>query len=100
VRRRDRTLAEVRQQAAAQQTPQAVPRHPGHGSSRRAATSRQTNDRQDRSASWFGINRRGGSVLLHHRHIRPVLIREWSTPMDGITATISASQTTGHAIDD
>ena len=46
------------------------------------------------SAFWFSINRRGGSVLLHHRHIRPVLIREWSPPMDGIPATIWASRTT------
>jgi hypothetical protein len=30
------------------------------------------------------VNRRGGSVVLHHRHIRPVLIRDWSRPMDGI----------------
>ena len=33
-------------------------------------------------------------VLLHHRHIRPVLIRDWSRPMDGIAATIWASQST------
>jgi hypothetical protein len=33
---------------------------------------------------------------LHHRDIQPVLIRDWSPPMDGITATIWASQATGH----
>ena len=27
-------------------------------------------------------------------HLRPVLIRDWSRPMDGIAATIWASQTT------
>jgi hypothetical protein len=32
--------------------------------------------------------------ILHHRHIRPVLIREWSPKMDGIAGTIWASQTT------
>jgi hypothetical protein len=65
-----------------------------HGSTRRAKASLQSNDRQERSAFWFSINRRGGSVLLHHRHIRPVLIRDWSRPMDGIAATIWASQST------
>ena len=65
-----------------------------HGSTRQAKASQQSNTRQDRSAFWFSINRRGGSVLLHHRHIRPVLIREWSPPMDGIPATIWASRTT------
>ncbi len=67
-----------------------------HGSTRQTKASPQSNDRQDRSASWFSINRRGGNVLLHHRHIRPVLIREWSPPMDGIAATIWQSQTTSH----
>ena len=42
------------------------------------------------------MNRRGGTVILHHRHIRPVLIRDWSRPMDGITATIWASRRTSH----
>jgi TniQ len=69
-----------------------------HGSTRQAMASPQSNARQDRSAFWFRVNRRGGSVLLHHRHIRPVLIREWSPQMDGITATIWASQTTSHPV--
>jgi hypothetical protein len=46
------------------------------------------------SATWFGIHRRGGSTILHHRHIRAVLIRDWSQPMDGIGAAIWASSTT------
>jgi hypothetical protein len=65
-----------------------------HGSRRLAKTSPQSHDRQDRSATWFQINRRGGSTILHHRHLRPVLIREWAPRMDGITATIHYSQTT------
>jgi TniQ len=65
-----------------------------HGSTRTVKASPQSNARQDRNAFWFRINRRGGSVLLHHRHIRPVLIRDWSPPMDGIAATIWQSQTT------
>jgi hypothetical protein len=45
-------------------------------------------------AVWFQLYRRGGRVILHHGHIRPVLIRDWSRSMDGIAATIWASQTT------
>jgi hypothetical protein len=51
-------------------------------------------DRHERSATFFALNRRGGNTILHHRHIRPVLIRDWSRAMDGITATIWASQST------
>ncbi len=40
------------------------------------------------------LYRRGGRVILHHRHIRPVLIRDWSRKMDGTDAAIWASQTT------
>ena len=43
---------------------------------------------------WFQLHRRGGRVILHHGHIRPVLIRDWSPEMDGIAATIWASRTT------
>jgi hypothetical protein len=67
-----------------------------HGSTRPAKTSPPSTDRHDRSAFWFRMNRRGGSVLLHHRHLQPVLIREWSPPMDGIAATIWQSRTTQH----
>jgi hypothetical protein len=47
-----------------------------------------------RSATWFGINPRGANTILRHRHIRPVLIRDWSPHMDGIGAAIWASRTT------
>lgn len=65
-----------------------------HGSTRLPTPRAQSLERQERSAVWFAVNRRGGGVILHHRHVRPVLIREWSTPMDGITATIWASRAT------
>lgn len=65
-----------------------------HGAPRPAAVSQQTLQRQERSALFFTVNRRGGNVILHHRHIQPVLIRDWSPQMDGITAAIWASQTT------
>ncbi len=61
-----------------------------------AAPSTQTLQRHERSAMWFELYRRGGRVILHHGHIRPVLIRDWSPPMDGIEAAIWASQTTTH----
>jgi hypothetical protein len=66
----------------------------GHGPARSATTSRQSLQRHERSTLWFQLYRRGGRVLLHHGRIRPVLIRDWSRPMDGIAATIWASQTT------
>ncbi len=65
-----------------------------HGATRRPKTGPQSRDRHDRSALWFSRKRRSGSILLHHRHIRPVLVREWSREMDGIAATIWASGTT------
>jgi hypothetical protein len=40
------------------------------------------------------VNRRGGNVIFHHRHLRSVLVGDWSTPMDGIAATVWASGTT------
>ena len=70
------------------------PQTRAYGSARPAATSRQSLERQERSALCFKIHRHGGKVILHYRHIRPVLIRDWSPRMDGITATIWASQTT------
>lgn len=66
------------------------------GAPRPAAVSQQTLQRQERSTAYFAVNRRGGNVILHHRHIRSVLVRDWSPAMDGITATIWASQATGH----
>lgn len=68
------------------------PDTPHYGATRPAQVREQSNDRHERSARWFAINRRGGNVLLRHRHIRPVLVREWDTPMDGIAGAIWASR--------
>jgi len=68
----------------------------GSSPARTATTSRQSLRRHERSTLWFQLYRRGGRVLLHHGHIRPVLIRDWSPEMEGIAATIWASQTTLH----
>ncbi len=66
-----------------------------HGAIRPATTRPNSIERQERSALWFSIRgRRGGTVILHHRHIAPVLVRDWSRPMDGLEATIWVSQNT------
>jgi len=70
------------------------PQTRAYGSARPATTRRQSLDRQERGGLWFTLHRHGGNVILHHRHIQPVLIRDWSPKMDGITATIWASRTT------
>lgn len=61
---------------------------------RPSSVNEQSRQRQARSAMWFTINRRGGNLIVHHRHLRPVLARDWAPRLDGITATIFASQTT------
>ncbi len=65
-----------------------------HGAIHPPKVGAQSRDRHSRSAFWFARMRRGGGAILHHRHIRPVLIRDWSPKMDGIAGTIWASQTT------
>ena len=62
---------------------------------RRPATpNAQSRYRHNRSAIWFSRHWSCTSVILHHRHIRRVLVSDWSLKMDGINATIWASQTT------
>ena len=75
------------------------PQTRAHGTTQMPKVSENSLDRHARSATWFAAYRRGGAVILHHRHIRPILLREWSTPMDGIEATIWDSQSTGHTVD-
>lgn len=66
-----------------------------YGAMRPASTTNaQSRDRQSRSAMWFARKRCGGTVILHHRHVQPVLIRAWSPAMDGISAAIWASGST------
>jgi hypothetical protein len=47
--------------------------------------------RHDRSSYWFARRPDGGNVILHHRHVRPVLIRPWSPAMESIEGAIWAS---------
>jgi hypothetical protein len=66
----------------------------GYGPARQGTTSRQSLQRHERSDAVVPALPRGGRVILHHGHIRPVLVRDWSPKMDGIVGTIWASQTT------
>jgi hypothetical protein len=65
-----------------------------HGATRPVKIRPNSIERHSRSATWFAVKRQGGTVILHHRHVRSVLVRDWSPPMDGIQATIWASRTT------
>lgn len=65
-----------------------------HGAMRRLQPSAVSQQRTSRSAGWFKLTRCGGNVILYHRHLKPVICREWAVPMDGITATIAASGST------
>ena len=40
------------------------------------------------------LERRPGNVILHHRTVHPVVIREWSTPMDNYSGAIWQAQRT------
>ena len=44
------------------------------------------------SPTWRRRKRQPGNVILHHRHIRPVLIRDWSRPMQELRGAIWQSQ--------
>jgi hypothetical protein len=52
------------------------PQTRGYRSACPAMTRPQTLQRHERSAMWFELYRRGGRIILHHEHIRPVPIRE------------------------
>lgn len=67
------------------------PQTRNYGATRVAGPNTAGEERTLRGAAWFGTNRRGGSTILHHRHIGAVLKREWAPEMDGIAATIAAA---------
>jgi hypothetical protein len=66
----------------------------GFGSSSLPKANENSRDRNRRSATWFARNRRGGRVILYHRHVGPVLVRDWSVRMDLFTATVAATADT------
>lgn len=75
-------------------TDKTFPQTREHGATHSLQPSPLTVARTSRSAGWFGRNRRGGTVILYHRHLKPVLNRDWAPATDGITATITASGST------
>jgi hypothetical protein len=66
----------------------------GFGGSNLPKANEHGRDRNRRSATWYARNRRGGRGILYHRHINPVLVRDWSIRMDLFTATVEASANT------
>ena len=70
-----------------------------HGAAGLVRADRRAIERTQRGALWFAANRRGGGIVLHHRHLRPVLMRDWSPQMDGIAATVWATGTTTHPVE-
>lgn len=70
---------------------------PGHRKPSQLRHRNQFSDERTwRSATWFGLkNRRGaGDVVLHHRTLRPVIVREWSPDMQEYRGAIWNSQRT------
>ncbi|MCZ4514003.1 TniQ family protein [Streptomyces sp. ActVer] len=51
--------------------------------------------RHEKSAHWFGINRKAGSTLLRHNHIRPIITREWRPDYERIEGAIWHSKRIG-----
>lgn len=80
------------------QPPTTFPEAPGHRrpSHLAKAISAASLNRHERAATWFARNRRTGSVILHHRTVHPVIIREWSTKMELYAGAIWQSQRTEH----
>jgi TniQ len=76
--------------------PTTFPQAPGHRRPSHLANtvSAASTERHRRAAIWFGRNRRAGSVILHHRAIHPVVIREWSIKMELYDGAIWQSQRT------
>lgn len=62
--------------------------------SRLTKISENSLERHANSTRWFMRNRQAGTVILHHRHVHPVLVREWSPDRALFASVIWASQTT------
>jgi hypothetical protein len=57
-------------------------------------TNGQSTSRHHRNATRFARNRQGGRIILYHRHLGPVLVRDGSTPMDLFVGTVAATAMT------
>lgn len=69
---------------------------PGHRRPSHLATTvtRSSQTRHDKAALWFSRKRRPGRVILFHRTVHPVIVRQWSTPMETFSGAIWQSQRT------
>jgi hypothetical protein len=67
---------------------------PGFGNPTITKPNQHSLDRHHRSARWFARNRRGGRVILYHRHVGSVLARDWSRNMEQFVGTVEASAET------
>jgi hypothetical protein len=67
---------------------------PGFGNPTITKPNQHSLDRHHRSAHWFARNRRGGRVILYHRHVGSVLARDWSRKMEQFVGTVEASAET------
>ncbi|GIE92815.1 hypothetical protein Ari01nite_02800 [Paractinoplanes rishiriensis] len=67
---------------------------PGFGNPTITKPNQHSLDRHHRSARWFARNRRGGRVILYHRHVGSVLARDWSRKMEEFVGTVEASAET------
>ena len=77
--------------------PTTFPAAPGHRKPSQLARARRDGNaviRHEKAIMWFTRKRRPGSAILHHRTVNPVLIREWSTPMEAFAGAIWQSQRT------
>ncbi|MFE3185926.1 hypothetical protein ACFXKR_34380 [Streptomyces violascens] len=50
--------------------------------------------RHEKSALWFSRNRKAGSALLQHNHVRPVIDRAWAPDYERIEGAIWHSKRT------
>jgi hypothetical protein len=78
------------------QPPTTFPQAPGHRRPSHLAktVNAASIERHDKAARWFARNRRCGNVILHHRTVQPVVIREWSDQMELYAGAIWQSQRT------
>jgi hypothetical protein len=72
---------------------------PGFGNPTITKPNQHSLDRHHRSAHWFARNRRGGRVILYHRHVGSVLARDWSRKMEQFVGTVEASAETSTVCD-
>jgi len=78
--------------------PPSAPTHTYRGSrydrARTPRTDAGAHERHDRSARWFSWKRTGGKTMLFHRHLAPVVIRDWSPQRELFIGAVDATTVT------